>query len=601
MTPAELGSYVFGAVTATNSVASLSTTASTVGISQSAPIIVTAPSVAGTRITGNELSVSAGSWAMYPASGSTYQWYRCTSTVSAAVTSLPGSCSVVDGATSSTYMQTADDAGKYVTVATSRSNTLGSSTVWSVSTTRSQHPPTFVETPGLSGTKVYGQDSDVTIEMGTWAGYPAPDVTSRLLTCEFENLELADAMPMNCDEAIAHAVAVDIAFGRSCALMSDKSIQCWGRTANSYLASPTHVAGIAGATAIAVGTNHTCAILGTGSVKCWGLNSYGQLGDGTRTDRLTPVDVVGITNATAIEVGRSHTCALLDSGSVKCWGWNIYGEVGIGDLTLYQTNPVLVKGLANVVAISLGDAHSCALLSNGSVKCWGYNNSAQLGNLYKTNQSSPGPVYELSGPKSEILWLSNVISISAGGNSTCALLVNGSVKCWGSGANSWSGNGFADQAKGAVLARTGFPEVLATQLSTGSGGACITTTSNGVLCWGENTKGELGDGSRTWSDVAVQVVGLSDVTSVISGGNHRCAAQNDAGVRCWGRNYSGELGLGYLSQGFYEHEPLVSGRAVGPSWNMNPTNLNRFLVLEIVASNQSGSVSLWTPSVNIAW
>ena len=136
------------------------------------------------------------------------------------------------------------------------------------------------------------------------------------------------------------------------------------------------------AVAITAGDYHTCAILDDGSVSCWGYNSYGQLGDGTTTQRTTPTQTSSLgtdRTAVAITAGDYHTCAILDDGSVSCWGYNDYGQLGDGTTTDRNT-PTQTSSLGTdrtAVAISAGRYHTCAILDDGSVSCWGYNNYGQ--------------------------------------------------------------------------------------------------------------------------------------------------------------------------------------------------------------------------------
>ena len=205
---------------------------------------------------------------------------------------------------------------------------------------------------------------------------------------------------------------------------------------------------------------HTCARTSKGSVKCWGFNGYGGLGDGTKVDSSTPVSVCAsgagptctvLTGVAAISLGGSHTCALMTAtGGVKCWGYNRDGQLGSGTTTgpetctAYGVNdacstiPVDVTGLTSgVAAISAGVQHTCALMTAGSVKCWGRNFHGYLGDGTTTDRSSPvdvcasGAVPVCTGGSV----LTGVASISAGQDHTCALMMAGGVKCWGYGRN----------------------------------------------------------------------------------------------------------------------------------------------------------------------
>ena len=160
------------------------------------------------------------------------------------------------------------------------------------------------------------------------------------------------------------------------------------------------------ATAISAGGWHTCALLDNASVKCWGENGNGQLGIDNTTDmgktsgsmaQLTGINLGTGRTATAIAAGYYHSCALLDNASVKCWGNNQFGQLGINNTTNMGDNtgemavlPTVNLGTGRTAtAIAAGGSHSCALLDNASVKCWGYNYRGQLG-IDNTTQMGDG-------------------------------------------------------------------------------------------------------------------------------------------------------------------------------------------------------------------
>src|SRR5262249_34768238 len=196
------------------------------------------------------------------------------------------------------------------------------------------------------------------------------------------------AAPSRSRQASETATAITAGSYHTCALTSAGGVECWGNNRYGELgdgtrvsrATPVLVSGLAsGVTAIGGGNDHTCAVMSDGSVKCWGHNDSGQLGNGTRADRLTPVTVSGLGGVTAIAGGDSHTCALTRSGGVECWGQNDNGQLGDGTTTGHLT-PAAVSGLGSgVVAIGAGNAHSCALTSAGAVECWGFNGNGELG------------------------------------------------------------------------------------------------------------------------------------------------------------------------------------------------------------------------------
>ena len=336
----------------------------------------------------------------------------------------------------------------------------------------------------------------------------------------------------------------------TCALRTNGSVMCWGDNGygqlgdNSPTASPVTtpvpVSGLGGVTAIAAGMWHTCALTAGGAVFCWGLNTEGQLGDGTTTDHPVPTPVNGLgSGVAAIAVGDRHTCALSTGGAVKCWGWNLHCQLGDGT-TADHPVPVPVNGLgSSAAAIAAGGAHTCALTTGGAALCWGNNGFGQIGDgTISANRLAPTSVVGLE---------EGATAIAAGTWHTCALTPSGGVRCWGY--NYWGqiGNGIPTRR---LTPR--FVHLLPTQpvlptMATGWRHTCALTAFGGVACWGDNASGQLGDGTTTERWLPVLASGLaSDVVSVTAGDRHSCALTAGGAALCWGDNSSGQVGDGTL-------------------------------------------------------
>lgn len=370
--------------------------------------------------------------------------------------------------------------------------------------------------------------------------------------------------------------------GYTCALMGGGGVKCWGgngagqlgngTTTDSY--TPVDVVGLTSSVkAIAADENRACAITNAGGVKCW--DSYNPipadyrglvsgisaiaLGGGpltiapacalmsagvvkclSGTTGLGFVDVVGLTlaekggqapipsappaggNATAITTGWDHTCAISSKGGVKCWGTNQFGQLGNGSTTSTSSVPVEVLGLTSgVSAIVAGKGYTCALTTGGAVKCWGDNQSGQLGNGSTANSLIPVDVTGLTG---------GVRAIAAGSYVACALTSGGGVKCWGR------------KPAGTPVDVTGLTSGV-TAIAAGGGHTCALTSGGGVKCWGANISGQLGN-VKNYSLTPVDVTGLtSGVSAIVAGGEYTCALTNGGGVKCWGDDHSGQLGV----------------------------------------------------------
>jgi alpha-tubulin suppressor-like RCC1 family protein len=235
--------------------------------------------------------------------------------------------------------------------------------------------------------------------------------------------------------------AVAVGSMHACGLTTRGGLKCWGSNSFGGLGdgtteerqSPVDVIGLSGGvTSIAAGVDFSCAVH-KGGAKCWGSNDTGQLGNGTYESSAEPVALPGLeSGVSAVAAGVFHACAVKTNGEVWCWGENLAGELGDGT---GQSIPVPVKVInleAGAQSVVVGGSHTCALTKTGGVKCWGGNSNGQLGDGSTTDRNTPVDVMGLT---------SGVVAIAAGGSHTCAVLTGGSVKCWGLNENGQLGNG----------------------------------------------------------------------------------------------------------------------------------------------------------------
>lgn len=287
------------------------------------------------------------------------------------------------------------------------------------------------------------------------------------------------------------------------------------------------------ATMVSAGGSHTCALSG-GGVLCWGSNKYWQLGSEIAGETFSayPRPVSGLTaNVKAVVAGSEHTCALTNQGAVKCWGRNDSGQLGDESNASHAT-PAEVTGLASgMVAISTGQNHTCALHQNGRVWCWGSNFNGQLGNN-GLEKASNRPV--------RVENLDQVAAIAAGGNHTCALKQDGSMVCWGANARGQLGARLdGDQPRPVEVQGLSGIE----QIGAGFEHTCARAAGL-IFCWGSNAAGQLGTSTVERQTTPTTVSGLDGKVMKMSVGyNHTCALLENSQVRCWGTNANGQLGV----------------------------------------------------------
>ncbi len=291
---------------------------------------------------------------------------------------------------------------------------------------------------------------------------------------------------------------------------------------------------------VAAGGRHACLLTSEGVVKCWGTNEYYQLTipwEGPRAS-LVPVDVRGLpTDIVSISAGVEHTCALTSTGGVFCWGDNSTSQLG-ADNSAAPDLPVQVSGLTpDVVAISAGGFHTCALSSAGGLKCWGLNHLGQLGNGNRTTTLVPNDVIDLG---------SGVKAVKAGYYHTCAIMTTGAAKCWGINSSGQLGRGNIDDYALTPTDVVGVDDSIIVSIAPGYLHTCAVTEDGHSLCWGGNSYNQHG---HIVTGAAIgypdYVSGPSgDFVNVEAGNHHSCVLTSSESVKCWGDNRQSQLGLG---------------------------------------------------------
>jgi len=281
---------------------------------------------------------------------------------------------------------------------------------------------------------------------------------------------------------------------------------------------------------IAVGDAHACSVTSSGGVTCWGANGSGQIGDGTAVPRSTPTTVTGPTNIVAVAAGNAHSCALDGGGGLACWGDDGHGQLGDGGTTT-QVAPVTIAA-SGFTAIAAGANHTCAVTTGRTVTCWGDNGQGQIGSSLASNSSTPVAVAGFPG---------NATAVSAGGDHSCALIADGSVWCWGANGHGELGDG-TTTSRATAAQVSGLGGVVA--ISAGATHTCALDMTGAILCWGSDGHGELGDGGTTDRPSAATISGLTGMTAVAAGNGHSCAVDANGAAVCWGAGTSGQLGNG---------------------------------------------------------
>lgn len=301
------------------------------------------------------------------------------------------------------------------------------------------------------------------------------------------------------------------------------------------IGSPQRVLGGLTFTSIAAGESHTCGIVTGGAAYCWGGGGAGQLGNGDPEVRgsMTPIPVVGGHSFVQLASGGFHTCGLDDHGALYCWGWDGGGSVGTGVDTNYWSPQAITPGTRYLDLVA-GLDHTCALQEDHLVKCWGTNTSSAVGNGAPDGTVVPLPT-ALPGNH-------HFTSIDSYGTHTCGIEQDGSIWCWGRNDTGQAGNGQSIDAS--VPVQLDSTETFV-QVTTGAHHTCARTQAGATLCTGDGQYGQLGTGMLDFSVRVVPVIGGLTFVDIEAGSHFTCGRLASKATYCWGASSTGQLGGGY--------------------------------------------------------
>jgi alpha-tubulin suppressor-like RCC1 family protein len=335
----------------------------------------------------------------------------------------------------------------------------------------------------------------------------------------------------------------------TCGVRSNGKLYCWGADYAGQVGDgsndgdgapyPRRIGAFEDWSAVSAGGSHTCGIRHGGKLYCWGGDYTGQIGNGNGYDSnvISPKRIGSLEDWSNVSAGRLHTCGVRKNGKLYCWGMDINGQVGDGDGSSDKSAPVRIGTHEDWSTVDAGSDHTCGVRTNGKLYCWGWDNLGQVGD------GNGGSDTRVTAPR-RIGTLEDWSKVSTGAIHSCGIRHGGKLYCWGNDGNGQIGDGGSDKDKSAPVRVGTFEDW--SNVSAGIIHTCGIRTNGRLYCWGNDSKGQLGDGflQHDGATGPRRIGTFEDWSKVSAGAAHTCGVRKNGKLYCWGSDDEAQIGNG---------------------------------------------------------